>query len=261
MTGTSMAGIKAFISGGSAGIGYSIAAKLCAQGATVAITGRSPERGLETIKRLQEISPESIFIQCEASNAGSCQEAVAHASEHLGGFELMVSAGAQGLVGPIPFEKMTPEQIESSISSRLLARIFPVHAAIPVLREQGGGSILMITTDAARHVTTGESIIGATGASIILLTKALARELSRHKIRVNSVALTITSDTPSWDRIFSNENFGSRLFSKALERFPSGRAPTSDEVADTALFLLSQQSAQVNGQTISVNGGLSFGGW
>ena len=119
----------------------------------------------------------------------------------------------------------------------------------------------MITTDAARHVTTGESIIGATGASIILLTKALARELSRHKIRVNSVALTITSDTPSWDRIFSNENFGSRLFSKALERFPLGRAPTSDEVADTALFLLSKQSAQVNGQTISVNGGLSFGGW
>ncbi len=181
--------------------------------------------------------------------------------QQLGPFAIFVSAGAQGSVGPIPFEKMSAADIESTISSRLLARIFPVHAAIPVLRARGGGTILMITTDAARHVTSGESMIGATGASIILLTKALARELARHKIRVNSIALTITSDTPSWDRIFGHESFENRLFSKALEKFPMGRAPNANEVADTAIFLLGEESMQVNGQTISVNGGLSFGGW
>lgn len=115
--------------------------------------------------------------------------------QQLGPFAIFVSAGAQGSVGPIPFEKMSAADIESTISSRLLARIFPVHAAIPVLRARGGGTILMITTDAARHVTSGESMIGATGASIILLTKALARELARHKIRVNSIALTIEPRT------------------------------------------------------------------
>jgi 3-oxoacyl-[acyl-carrier protein] reductase len=124
-----------------------------------------------------------------------------------------------------------------------------------------GGSIVMITTDAARVPTPGESIIGAVGASVILMTKALAREFSRWKIRVNSVAMTLTSDTPSWDRIFAKKDFETKVFSKALDRFPSGRAPTSDEVARTAVFLLSEDSGQINGQTVSVNGGLSFGGW
>lgn len=99
------------------------------------------------------------------------------------------------------------------------------------------------------------------GASIILMTKALAREFARLNIRVNSLAITLTSDTPSWERIFSGQDFENKLFSKALERFPSGRAPTSDEVARAAMFLLSQDASQINGQTVSVNGGLSFGGW
>ena len=89
----------------------------------------------------------------------------------------------------------------------------------------------------------------------------LARELSRWSIRVNTVALTLTSDTPTWDRIFSHEGFENDLFSKALRRFPSGRAPTSEEVSHVAWFLASQHASQVTGQTLSVNGGLSFGGW
>jgi 3-oxoacyl-[acyl-carrier protein] reductase len=93
------------------------------------------------------------------------------------------------------------------------------------------------------------------------MTKTLAKEFSRWQIRVNSVSLTLTSDTPSWDRIFGEETFQTGLFSKALARFPSGRAPTAEEVARVAVFLASDQSSQVTGQTVSVNGGLSFGGW
>ncbi len=91
----------------------------------------------------------------------------------------------------------------------------------------------MLATDAARHPTPGESVMGVVGAAVILMTKALARELSRWSIRVNSVAMTITSGTPSWDRIFATETFQSKLFTKAVERFPQvgrsrpGRSPTS----------------------------------
>jgi 3-oxoacyl-[acyl-carrier protein] reductase len=99
------------------------------------------------------------------------------------------------------------------------------------------------------------------GASVILMTKALAKEFARDRIRVNSVAMTLTSDTPSWDRIFADPSFQNRLFSKALTRFPQGRPPSADEVARVAAFLAGDDAAQVTGQTISVNGGLSFGGW
>ena len=118
----------------------------------------------------------------------------------------------------------------------------------------------MLTTDAARHPTPGESIVGAAGAAVMLLTKALAREFSRWDVRVNAVAMTITSDTPSWDRIFASESFQSRLFTKAVERFPRGRPPSAGEVADVVVFLAAD-AGQVTGQTTSVNGGLSFGGW
>jgi len=135
-----------------------------------------------------------------------------------------------------------------------------VHAAWPVLRENGG-SVVLLTTDAGRYATPGESVLGAVGASIILMTKALAKEFSRDKIRVNSIALALTSDTPTWERAFAEEGFWRNLGTKVVERFPFGRPPAADEVAAVAVFLASDAAAQVTGQTISVNGGLSFGGW
>jgi 2-hydroxycyclohexanecarboxyl-CoA dehydrogenase len=177
-----------------------------------------------------------------------------------GGIDILISAGAQGAVGPKPFAELTSKELELSVTTRLFPRVFPVHASLPFMRERGG-SVVMLTTDAARHPTPGESVVGAVGASVILMTKALAKEFARDRIRVNSVAMTLTSDTPSWDRIFADPSFQNRLFSKALTRFPQGRPPSADEVARVAAFLAGDDAAQVTGQTISVNGGLSFGGW
>ena len=93
------------------------------------------------------------------------------------------------------------------------------------------------------------------------MTKVLAKEFSRFKIRVNSIALAVASGTPTWDRNLAGEGFQRDLFTKVVERFPFGRPPSADEVATAAVFLASDAAAQVTGQTISVNGGLSFGGW
>jgi 3-oxoacyl-[acyl-carrier protein] reductase len=233
---------------------------LLKEGANVTITGRSQAHGQEALDRLQQLSQNVSFAQADSADYEGTKEALDRVAQGSGGIDLLVSAGAEGPIGPRPFAEMTAKEIEDVFTPRFYGRIFPVHAALPHLRAKGG-AIVMITTDAARTPTPGESIIGAVGATIILLTKSLAREFSRWNIRVNSVAITLTSDTPSWDRTFANKNFENRLFSKALERFPSGRAPTSSEVAHTVLFLLSPDAGQINGQTVSVNGGLSFGGW
>jgi len=259
----SAAGFKgkaALITGGSDGIGLRVAEQLAEAGAHVFINGRSAERGERAVAKLREISPDVRFISGDCASYQDVAAVVDTARSAAGRLDILISAGAEGEIGPTPFAELTPEQIETEFRKRLFPRIFPVHAAWSALRENGG-SVVLLTTDAGRYATPGESVLGAVGASIILMTKALAKEFSRDKIRVNSIALALTSDTPTWDRAFADEGFWRDLGTKVVERFPFGRPPAADEVAAVAVFLASGAAAQVTGQTISVNGGLSFGGW
>jgi|SRR5450830_294565 len=254
-------GKVALVTGASGGIGLSVAEKLAASGATVVINSRSQEKGAQAVARLRAISQKVDFIAGDCNDYAAATDIASHAASINGGIDVLVSAGAQGSVPPMPFAEMSGAQLVSGFESRLFARIFPVHAAIPFLRLRGG-TVVMVGTDAGRHPTPGESIVGAVGASVILMTKALAKEFARWNIRVNSVSLTLTTDTPSWDRIFGAcDTFDAKLFGKLSQRFPWGRPPSAEEVARVAVFLASSEAAQVTGQTISVNGGLSFGGW
>jgi 2-hydroxycyclohexanecarboxyl-CoA dehydrogenase len=258
--GAEFKGKTALITGGSGGIGLAVAEQLAGAGAHVFINGRSAERGEQAVARLREISQDVQFIAGDCASYQDVAAVVAAVRSAAGRLDILISAGAEGETGPTPFAELTPEQIEGEFRKRLLPRLFGVHAALPALRENGG-SVVLLTTDAGRYATPGESVLGAVGASIIIMTKVLAKEFSRYKVRVNSIALALTSGTPTWDRLFAGESFQRDLFTKVVGRFPFGQAPTADEAAAVAVFLASDAAAQVTGQTISVNGGLSFGGW
>jgi 3-oxoacyl-[acyl-carrier protein] reductase len=254
-------GKAALITGGSGGIGLHIAEQLAEAGAHVIINGRSAERGERAVAKLREVGPNVHFIAGDCASYQDAAAVVDTARSRAGRLDILISAGAEGEIGPTPFAEMTPQQIETEFHKRLMPRIFPVHAAVPVLRENGG-SVVLLTTDAGRYATPGESVLGAVGASVIIMTKVLAKELGRFRIRCNSIALALTEGTPTWDRrVAAAEGFERDLVKKVVERFPFGRPPSAGEVAAVAVFLASDAAAQVTGQTISVNGGLSFGGW
>jgi 3-oxoacyl-[acyl-carrier protein] reductase len=253
-------GKSALVTGGSGGIGLRIAEQLAEAGAQVFINGRSTERGERAEARLRETSPNVRFIAGDCASYQDAAVVVGTARSVAGGLDILISAGAEGETGPTPFAEMTPQQIEGEFRKRLLPRIFPVHAALPALRENGG-AVVLLTTDAGRCATPGESVLGAVGAGIMMMTKTLAKELSHLKIRVNSIALTLTSGTPTWDRVLAGDDFQRDLLTKVVKRFPFGRPPSAEEAAAVAVFLASDAAAQVTGQTISVNGVLSYGGW
>jgi 3-oxoacyl-[acyl-carrier protein] reductase len=253
-------GKAALITGGSGGIGLHVAERLAEAGANVFINGRSAERGEQAAAKLRKISPDVHFVAGDCSSYQDVAAVVEATRSAAGRLDILVSAGAEGVTGPRPFAEMIPEQIEDEFRRRLLPRIFPVHAALPALRENGG-SVILLTTDAGRYATPGESVLGAVGASVIIMTKVLAKEFSRYRIRVNGIALAVAEGTPTWDRNMAGEGFQRDLFAKVVGRFPFGRPPSADEVATVAVFLASDGAAQVTGQTVSVNGGLSFGGW
>lgn len=262
MRGSGLEGRVALVTGASGGVGFEIARKLLADGARVVINGRSARNGQAALEQLRETSALVDFVAGDCSVYDDAVEIAARAGQDHGRIDILVCAGAAGAVRPQPFAQMSGLELAPAFESRLLAKLFPIHASLPYLRAHGG-AVVMLGTDAARHATVGESIIGAAGAALIQATKVLAKEFGRWNIRVNGVALTLTSGTPSWDRIFqaTGEHFDVRLFGNLLKRFPAGRPPTAEEVARVAVLLTSEETAQVTGQTISVNGGLSFGGW
>lgn len=255
-------GKVALITGSTGGVGLETARKLAALGATVVINGRSQENGQRALNDLRTVSKDVHFALGDCGDYDQAVKVADQAAAVAGRLDFLVVAGVRGAVRPMPFAEIAGHEIAEALSSRLLARILPVHACLPHLRRQGGAVVLM-GTDAGRHATAGESLIGAAGAAIIQVTKVFAKEFARWNVRVNGIALTLTTETPSWDRIFKaeGENFDARLFSRLSEKFPRGRPPTAEEVARVALMLVSADTDQVTGQTISVNGGLSFGGW
>jgi len=252
----------ALVTGASGGVGFEIARKLLGNGARVVINTRSAGNGRVALERLRATSPEIDFVAGDCAVYDDAVRVAAHAALSDGGIDILVCAGAAGTVRPMPFAQMQGTELAPALESRLFPKLFPIHAALPYLRARGG-AVVVLGTDAARHATIGESVVGAAGAALIQATKVLAKEFARWNIRVNGVALTLTSGTPSWDRIFKaeGEHFDARLFSSLATRFPFGRPPSAEEVARVAVLLASAETAQVTGQTISVNGGLSFGGW
>lgn len=263
MTFTDFKGKVALVTGASGGVGLRVAEKLAAGGAHVVLNGRSEENGAKALEQLRAATDQAAsarFVVGDCSRYEDAERVCAEAAKVSGAIDIVVSSGAQGAVRPMPFAQMTGPELVLAHNSRFFARINPLHAALPYMQDTGG-SMIMVGTDAGRHPTPGESVVGAFGAGVILMTKTLAKELARWKIRVNSVSLTLTSDTPSWDRIFGEQTFQTGLFGKAKDRFPFGRAPNAEEVARVAVFLASEEACQVTGQTVSVNGGLSFGGW
>lgn len=254
-------GKVALVIGSTAGVGFRIAEALALRGAKVALNGRRVAAGEEAMARLAKIDTELIF---EAGNAARYDEisgVVAAVEQRLGAIDILVCSGGTDTPGPTLFHELNPEVFVQAFEARYLARVFPVHVVLPGMRERQRGSIVLVTTDGGRHATPGQVLNGSMGAATILTTKAMALEFSRWRIRVNCLALTLTSDTPRYGEIFSKPSFENRVFSKALSRFPFGAAPTAEEVARVAAFLASDEACQVTGQTISVNGGLSFGGW
>jgi 3-oxoacyl-[acyl-carrier protein] reductase len=249
------------ITGGTSGTGLRTAERMMAEGARLVVNGRSEERAREALDSLLEISPAAGLALGDCGDYDTAARVVAEAVEMLGGLDVLVSAGASASSHPLPFTQLSPAELVEGLVSRYTARIFPVHAAVPHLREGTDPNVVLLTTDAGRHATTGEVVVGAYAAGIIQVTKSLGRELSRDHIRVNAVSMTLTADTRSWDGIFGDEGFQNALFAKAVARFPFGGPPSAADVADAVVFLASGDAAHITGQTLSVNGGLSFGGW
>jgi 3-oxoacyl-[acyl-carrier protein] reductase len=243
----SLKGRSAVITGGSRGIGRSIALAFARAGAQVSICARG-QAALET-------TANEILAQGVKAHAGRCDLAdkeaiasyIAGAAHSLGRIDILVN-NASGF-GASDDEAGWAKSIDIDV----MATVRASHAAVPFIEKAGGGAILNISSISGYRASARTAPYAAVKAAVINYTMSQAVALAAKKIRVNAIAPgSIEFPGGVWEQRKSSDP---ELYQAILRSIPWGRLGTPEEVANAALFLCSDAAAWVTGQTLSVDGG------
>lgn len=243
---------RVLITGGSAGIGLATARRLLDAGAEVVIAGRSAERGDRALAILDDSRVS--FVAGDASDPDRCAQFVTQATSTMGGIDALVSC-AGGNPRPQLLKDIPTAELMPTISRSLAPTILPARAVLPMMTDRGGGAIVCFASDAGKLSTPGEVAIGSAMAAIIMFCRAMAQEVKRQGIRVNTITPSIVEGTELHDDLMADD-FAGRLFGKAKSMADLG-VVQAGEVADLAAFLIGPQAGRITGQTISITGGIS----
>jgi len=255
--GSDLQGKVALVAGSSGGIGRAIALKLSENGADIIINGRSPEPGMVVVNKIRDMGREAIFEKADIFVFSEVEDMVSRVLEKMSKIDILVVSGGQVLANPNFFREIHPDNYIDFINSLYFSRLYCIRAVLDHMIEKKSGKIILIGTDAGRWPTPCESVAGGAGAALVLTTKVLASEFARWGIRINNISTTMTKDTPAVD-VAASFGPAAKIFKRAMERQPF--PITTNDVAEAALFLASDVSDQITGQTLSVNGGLCFPG-
>lgn len=252
-------GKVAVITGAASGIGAATARLFCEEGASVVLADVQDSRGQNIA---QELGARASFIHTDVTDDAALAAAVAHAREKFGRFDCMYNnAGFGGFSGPI--ETTPADAARQTIDVLLTSVIMGMAAATPVLKAQGGGTIISTASVAGMGVGFGGHIYSACKAAIIHLTHSVANELAEDGIRVNCIAPGAIP-TAIFGRGMGLDQDQAEAIIPMLEAGMIDAQPMKTvgqprDIAEAALWLASDASRFVTGQCIPVEGGLLTG--
>ena len=248
-------GKTAIVTGASRGIGSYIAKALAAEGCRLAICARGEEHLSKTAAELEAGGAEVLPMVLDVTEPEAAQQMVDATKERFGAVDILINNVGGNKRGA--FADLTDADWESVLDLNFKAHQRFSRAAIPAMRDAGGGVILFIASIFGREAGgPGLAIYNTTKSALISMAKIMALELAPEGIRVVSLAPgSIRFPGGSWDTRCVQDPDGMAVFIE--QNLPIGRFGSAEEVADVAAFLVSDRASLITGACINADGGQS----
>lgn len=256
-----MRGLKgktAIVTGSGSGIGRSIALRLGAEGGMVGVFDINSTSADETAKRIEAAGGKAIAVGCDITDYAAVTAAVASFESQAGvGTDILVNNA--GWDTPMPFLKTEENFWKKVTAINWFGPLHMTHAVVNGMAQRKSGRVINIASDAGRVGSTGEVVYSGCKGATIAFAKALAREIARNDVTVNTVCPGPT-ETPAMTAFVGTGEQGQKIRDAMVRGVPLGRIGVADDYPGIVAFLASDDAAFITGQTISVSGGLTMHG-
>jgi len=245
-----LAGRTALVTGSTRGIGLAIARRLAAEGAAVAVNGRSQEQAEAVAAELRAQGAQAYGFGADLTDGEQAEALVEKVIERFGQLDILVNNA--GATRDTLFVRMKPEDWQYVLDVNLKSVMHCTRAAVRHMIRRRYGRIVNISSVVALTGNPGQTNYTAAKAAVIGFSRSLARELAGRNITVNVVA-------PGYIRTDMTAQLSQELQQKYIEQIPMGRVGDPEDVAYAVAFLASDESKYITGHTLVVDGGLTMG--
>jgi len=239
----------AIVTGASKGIGASIAKHLAAEGASVIVNYSSSKEGADrVVAEITKAGGKAVAVQADVAKSADIHRLFAESKKAFGPLDILVNNA--GIYDFAPLEAVTEDSFHKQFNLNVLGLILTTQAAVKHFGPSGG-NIINISSVVSTLAPPNASVYSATKAAVDAVTKSLAKELGPKKIRVNSInpGMVITEGVHTAGFVGSD-------FQKDIEsKTPLGRVGQPNDIAPAAVFLASEDSSWLTGETLYISGG------
>jgi 3-oxoacyl-[acyl-carrier protein] reductase len=245
-----LSGRRAFVTGGSRGLGLATARGLAREGAVVSIGARSPDGLAAAVAGLAEEGLEVHPYVVDVTDTAALEATIARSADERGGLDLVVANAGGSRGGGL--QSSTADDWSYTLAINVVHAATAIRAAVPWLSASGAGAALVIGSISGWKPRASSAYAVAKAAEIHL-APALAVELARERIRVNTLSPgSVLFEGGRWARTRAADPEAHDRF--VADNLPGGRFVTLEEVADAACFLLSPRASGINGAHLAVDG-------
>ncbi|GMV32337.1 MAG: SDR family oxidoreductase [Chloroflexi bacterium CFX1] len=250
---------RAFIAGSSRGLGFATALTLAREGCRVAVNSRDEKKASAAAEKItKETGARAYGLVGDVSGASTANQLIQSAADSLGGLDILITNAGGPPAGP--FESFDETDWQRAIDTSFMSHARLIRAALPHLRKSSAPSVLAIASFTVKEPLPNLILSNSVRAATVGLTKSLALDLGREKIRFNAIlpgwTLTERVEELMAFRAKNNQTSAEEETAKQTAEIPLGRMAQPQEFANAAAFLVSPAASYIHGVALAVDGGV-----